>query len=87
MCKLFTLQRLIPEIRQILSTPPLVNEVDGHIDLDQQDTNEHEITITAIIEEINDSSSSKSNPLTHEALEDKLVIYEDTLEQSTRDEF
>ena len=54
--------------------------------MDQQDTSEHEITINAIIEKINKSSSSK-NTSTHEELEDKLVINEDPLEQSTRAEF
>ena len=51
------------EIRQILSTPAVVNEnnSDVHMSQQEQETNEQEVTITAILEEINKSSSSKSN--------------------------
>ena len=87
------------EIRRIISTPIEVNEVQADIDVYQyeQDTGEQEITITAILEGINKSSSTKSENST---LEDKsneprnnntqynkvesernLVVYE----QSTRD--
>ena len=96
-------QDSMAEIRQILSTPVVVNEVDADIDMGQ-------VTITAIIEELNKSMSSKGNSSTHEELQDiasmetlisnsnnastqgsegepgQLVINEDTLEQSTRDE-
>ena len=78
-------QDSMAEIRQILAI--VVNECNSDIDMSQQETSEREVTITDIIEEINTSSSSKSNNSTQEELENKLVINEDTLEQSTRDEF
>ena len=78
-------QDSMAEIRQILAI--VVNECNSDIDMSQQETSEREVTITDIIEEINKSSSSKSNNSTQEELENKLVINEDTLEQSTRDEF
>ena len=80
-------QDSMAEIRKILATPIVVIECNPDIDMSQQETSEREVTITEIIEEINKSSSSKSNNSTQEELENKLVINEDTLEQSTRDEF
>ena len=56
-------QDSMAEISKIISTPIDIN--DAHSDVymaqQEQETNEHEITITAILEEINKSSSTKSN--------------------------
>ena len=56
-------QDSMAEIRQILSTSAEVNEYSSDVDMSEQEQkdNEQEVTITAILEEINKSASSKSN--------------------------
>ena len=69
-------QDSMAEIRQILSTPVVINASNSDVDMSQQEqeNNEQEVTITAIIEELNRSISSKGNSSTQEGpLEDSKV--------------
>ena len=93
-------QDSMAELRRIISTPIEVNEVQEEIDMYQheKDTGEQEITITEILEEINKSSSTKSdnsiledqsnksrnNNTQHYEVESEINLVVD--EQSTRDE-
>ena len=56
-------QDSMAEIRKIISTPIEVSDAQEDEDMPQQEqeTKEQEVTITGILEEINKSSSSKSN--------------------------
>ena len=56
-------QDSIAEIRQILSTPAVFNKNISDIDMSQpeQENKEQEVTLTAILEEINKSTSSQSD--------------------------
>ena len=61
-------QDAIAEIRQIMSTPIIVNGSPSDIEMNQQDPDaeKNEVTITAIIEELIKSMSSKGNNSTKE---------------------
>ena len=93
-------QDSMAEIKKIISTPIDVNDANSDVDMSQQEqeTNEHEVTITAILEEINKSSSSKSKNSVREEqsnesglnnMQSSEVEFEGNLvnnEQSIRDE-